>query len=243
MNDTPSPVSSSHCARARPSRRRARHNSKSAPRPARKESLTRPQPPNFSIGRNGSRLSNARATLDAAATKERLAVEQLHRIDLPRMRLTPAMPINGFVAAQADDGGACGSSGPPRGGSHPNARTQAERRAAITVPPAGAIGPMRRVGTDLAAARGALKVGLVVTVTPNRPIGDQRWQTDGTAAGPGGPNGAALGEGAARNAAVDLDRRGRKLCASGGGLRQAQQNVASAGGALEPRGRTASGSG
>jgi len=42
----------------------------------------------------------------------------------------------------------------------------AERRAAITVPPSGALPPMRRLAHDLAAARGALDVGLVVTVTP-----------------------------------------------------------------------------
>ena len=42
----------------------------------------------------------------------------------------------------------------------------AGRRAAITVPPSSALGPMRRLAHDLAAARGALDVGLVVMVTP-----------------------------------------------------------------------------
>lgn len=44
------------------------------------------------------------------------------------------------------------------------------KRAAITVPPLSALGPMRQLATELAAARGALDVGLVVTVTPSGPI-------------------------------------------------------------------------
>jgi hypothetical protein len=40
------------------------------------------------------------------------------------------------------------------------------RRSAITVPAHGALGPMRKLATDLAAARGALDVGFVVTVSP-----------------------------------------------------------------------------
>jgi len=42
----------------------------------------------------------------------------------------------------------------------------AEKRSAVTVPPPGALGLMRRLHTELAAARGALDVGFVVTVTP-----------------------------------------------------------------------------
>src|SRR5207249_7905745 len=41
-----------------------------------------------------------------------------------------------------------------------------QRRAAIVVPAADALGLMRRLANDLAGARGALNVGLVVTVTP-----------------------------------------------------------------------------
>jgi DNA repair exonuclease SbcCD ATPase subunit len=52
------------------------------------------------------------------------------------------------------------------------------RRAAITVPAAGALGPMRRLESDLAAARGALDVGLLATVMPKRPV-DLRVRTDG----------------------------------------------------------------
>jgi len=42
----------------------------------------------------------------------------------------------------------------------------AARRSALTVPLPAAFGPMRRLATELAAARGALDVGFVVTVTP-----------------------------------------------------------------------------
>jgi DNA repair exonuclease SbcCD ATPase subunit len=52
------------------------------------------------------------------------------------------------------------------------------RRAAINVPAAGALGPMRQLESELAAARGALDVGLVARVLPKRPV-DLRVGTDG----------------------------------------------------------------
>ncbi len=54
----------------------------------------------------------------------------------------------------------------------------AARRAAITVPIPGALGPLRRLATDLAAAQGALGVGFVVTVSPKSRL-DLRVQKDG----------------------------------------------------------------
>lgn len=51
-------------------------------------------------------------------------------------------------------------------------------RAAITVPAPSAFGPMRRLAQDLAAARGALDVGLVITVTPKSAF-DLRVRKDG----------------------------------------------------------------
>ena len=42
----------------------------------------------------------------------------------------------------------------------------AERRAALIVPPPPILGPLRKLATDLASARGALDVGLVMTVIP-----------------------------------------------------------------------------
>ena len=52
------------------------------------------------------------------------------------------------------------------------------QRAAITVPPPGALGPMRQLANELAAARGAVDVGLVVTVTPTSRL-DLRVRKDG----------------------------------------------------------------
>ena len=54
----------------------------------------------------------------------------------------------------------------------------AAQRSAIRVPTPGAIGPMRKLARDLDAARGALDVGLVVTVTPKARL-DLRVQKDG----------------------------------------------------------------
>ena len=54
----------------------------------------------------------------------------------------------------------------------------AGQRSAITVPVPGALGPMRRLATELAAARGALDVGFVVTVSPKGRL-DLRVRKDG----------------------------------------------------------------
>jgi chromosome segregation ATPase len=54
----------------------------------------------------------------------------------------------------------------------------AGQRAAITVPPPSALGPMRQLANELAAARGALDVGLVVTVTPKSGV-ELRVRKDG----------------------------------------------------------------
>jgi hypothetical protein len=54
----------------------------------------------------------------------------------------------------------------------------AEQRVAITVPLPSALGPMRQLANELAAAQGALDVGLLATVTPKLPI-QLRVRTDG----------------------------------------------------------------
>ena len=60
----------------------------------------------------------------------------------------------------------------------------AERRAAIIVPPAASLPALRRLETDLASARGALDVGLVVTVIPTAML-SLRVRKDGIAADSG----------------------------------------------------------
>jgi hypothetical protein len=54
-----------------------------------------------------------------------------------------------------------------------------EKRSAVKLPPTAAIAPMRRLAHELAAARGALSVGLVVAIEPVKPL-DLRIQRDGT---------------------------------------------------------------
>jgi hypothetical protein len=53
-----------------------------------------------------------------------------------------------------------------------------EKRAAMKLPPLAALAPMRRLAHDLAAARGALDVGLAVAIEPLKPL-DLRIQRDG----------------------------------------------------------------
>ncbi len=60
----------------------------------------------------------------------------------------------------------------------------AERRAAIMVPPAASLPALRKLETELASARGALDVGLVMTVIPTSMI-NLRVRKDGVAADPG----------------------------------------------------------
>jgi hypothetical protein len=60
----------------------------------------------------------------------------------------------------------------------------AERRAAIVVPPAASLPALRKLETDLASARGALDVGLVVTVIPTAML-NLRVRKDGVAADSG----------------------------------------------------------
>jgi chromosome segregation ATPase len=52
------------------------------------------------------------------------------------------------------------------------------QRSAITVPIPAVLGPMRKLARELAAARGALQVGFVVTVSPNARL-DMRVRKDG----------------------------------------------------------------
>jgi hypothetical protein len=57
----------------------------------------------------------------------------------------------------------------------------ARQRGGVVVPLTGALAPMRRLATELATARGALEVGLVVTVSPNAAL-DLSVRRDGAAA-------------------------------------------------------------
>jgi hypothetical protein len=54
-----------------------------------------------------------------------------------------------------------------------------EKRSGMKLPPPGALAPMRRLAHELAAARGALSVGLAVAIEPQKPL-DLRIQRDET---------------------------------------------------------------
>lgn len=161
---------------------------------------------------------NVRATLADAAAKERSAGEQLRRVDLLERALDARTADERAIVAQAD----------VEKHAALLARRELEvaerealetRRAAMVVPAADAIGLMRRLAIELAGARGALNVGIVVTVTPHRPI-DIRVKKDGTTAD-SALTGKALEVEA--NAEVDIDIGDVATVRVRGGRRDAQQ--------------------
>ncbi|MEP7310494.1 MAG: AAA family ATPase [Acidobacteriota bacterium] len=164
----------------------------------------------------------ARTALADAAAKERAADEQFRRVDVLERGLDARIADQRVSDAQADVDQSAAL----------QARLELElaerdaqqaRRAAITVPVADALGPMRRLANDLAGARGALNVGLVVTVTPNRPMAI-RVEKDGTAAH-STRTGKALEVEA--NAEIDIDLGDVATVRVRGGRRDAQQRVES----------------
>jgi hypothetical protein len=165
-------------------------------------------------------VENAHAVLADAATKERSVEEQLRKVDLLERALDARTADERASVAQADVD------------KHVALRARLEvevterealekRRAAIAVPAADALVLMRRLGNDLAGARGALNVGLVVAVTPTRPI-EIRVKKDGIAADPA-LTGKALEVEA--NAKVDIDIGDVATVRIRGGRREAQQTA------------------
>ena len=171
----------------------------------------------------------AQVALADAATKEHSADEQLSRIDLLERALAAREAGDRVIAAQADVDRRANL----------QARLEAEaserealqkRYEAIVVPAADTLNPMRQLANDLAGARGALNVGLVVTVTPNRPI-DIRAKKDGAAVSPAAPAESLEIE---ANAEVDLEIGDVATVRIRGGRRDAQQRAE----ALEARWRS-----
>src|SRR5207249_3034447 len=97
----------------------------------------------------------------------------------------------------------------------------AARRTAIVVPSTASLGPMRRLESDLAGARGALNVGIVVTVTPTRPL-DLQIEKDGAA-----PQVTTTGDALEieANTAIDFGIGDVARVSVRGGRRQAQEMV------------------
>jgi hypothetical protein len=129
-----------------------------------------------------TQASEARAALAGATAKQEAAQDALHQVDLLERALDARTAGEQVAAAQADVDRDTALRA--RLTTETDEREAlAGRRAAMTVPASAALAPMRRLDTDLAAARGALNVGLVVTVMPRARL-DVRVRKDGTAAEP-----------------------------------------------------------
>ncbi len=163
---------------------------------------------------------NARVALTDAADTERSADEQLRRIDQLERALDARNADDRASVAQADvDKHADLQARLELEASEREALE--ERRAAIAIPAADALGAMLRLGNDLAGARGALNVGLVVTVTPSRPI-DIRVNQDGMAADPSLPGDTLEVE---ADTEVDIDIGDIATVRIRGGRRDAQRKA------------------
>jgi hypothetical protein len=165
------------------------------------------------------RAANVAATALADATaKQQLLDQQLRRSDvLERALDVRAAEAQVALAQAAVD-------------SDTNLRAQldrattarealAARRSAMTVPEASALVPMRRLAADLAAARGALNVGLVVTITPHAVL-DMRIKRDRSRAD---ATSTAVPMEIDANTAVDVEISGVASVRVRGGRRGAQK--------------------
>ena len=164
----------------------------------------------------------ARATLADATVKQLAIDDQLRSVDVLERALDARTADEQAAAAQADvDKDAVLRARLKMGTDEREAL--ARRRAAMTVPASAALVPMRRLATDRAAARGALNVGLVVTVTP-RVLLDLRVQKDGTAAN---PVSSAKPMNIEANTEVDIDIVNVVTVRVRGGRREAQKTAES----------------
>ncbi len=112
-----------------------------------------------------AKLDAARQATALAVAKEKAAAEELLRCDLIERALEVLAADKQVAEAQASVQREAGLRERLEAASAERTRL-VEQRAAIIIPLQGALAPMRRLATELATARGALDVGLVVTVTP-----------------------------------------------------------------------------
>ena len=162
----------------------------------------------------------ARASSSEAAAKENIALEAVRRCDLLERALDAQAAIKRAADAQADVD---------------RERALQERldlvrrkrdtlvkeRAEFTVPAQAELLPLRRLGKDLDRARGALDVGLVVTVSPNSPL-ELQVRRDGVAAS-SATTAQPLEIEANTEVEITIDDVATVLVR--GGRREAQQNV------------------
>jgi energy-coupling factor transporter ATP-binding protein EcfA2 len=163
---------------------------------------------------------DARSSLTDTAAKERTAVEQVSRVELLERALDARTADERICVAQAEVE-RCTALRLRIEAMLRERDVLVERRAAISVPAPAALTSAQRLATDLAGARGALNVGLVVTITPNRPV-DIRVKKDGTAADSGLRSEALSLE---ANAEVDIDVGDVANVRVRGGRSEAQQTV------------------
>jgi DNA repair exonuclease SbcCD ATPase subunit len=112
-----------------------------------------------------AKAATARDALARAAAKEKTAADDLQRCDLLERALEVHAAEKQAATAQAEVNGQAALQARLETALRERAALGA-RRVAMHVPAVGALGPMRRLANELASARGALELGLVVTVTP-----------------------------------------------------------------------------
>lgn len=124
-----------------------------------------------------AKADSALETATQATAKQSAADAELRRCDL----LERALDVHAADRQVADAQAAVNKEADLRGRMETLASERAksaELRAAIPVPPPAELAPMRKLATDLAAARGALDVGFVVTVAPKGRL-DLKVRKDG----------------------------------------------------------------
>jgi DNA repair exonuclease SbcCD ATPase subunit len=127
--------------------------------------------------------TRAREKLIEATNAEQAAHEALRRCDLLEHGLEARTAEKQAASAQGDVAKESVLQAQHASASEERAAV-AGQRAAIVVPPAGSLAPLRKLAHELASARGALDVGLVMTVIPTA-IVHLRVRKDGVATEPG----------------------------------------------------------
>jgi DNA repair exonuclease SbcCD ATPase subunit len=122
--------------------------------------------------------NTARDSASEAAAKEKAATDELRRCDLLERALDLRLAERQVVDARSAVDKHAGLQARLAATLEERAAFEGQR-AVMTVPTPSALTPMRRLANELAAARGALDVGFVVTVSPSEHL-DLQIRRDGT---------------------------------------------------------------
>jgi hypothetical protein len=167
-----------------------------------------------------AKADKARSDLADVEAKEEAAAQQIPRFDLLERALEARSADDRAAAARISLNKLTALRARLDAGVRERAGL-AERRGALIVPSPAEIVSIRRLAADLAAARGALDVGLVVTVTPKRPL-DLRVTRDGVTSDAPSTSVPLELEG---NAEVDIEIGDVATVRVRGGRREAQAKV------------------